>query len=323
MLGINVQSPPSRPAPPSDPLVEAWLDSLPPPTIRPSPKELRQWKLTNYHGLGSSVFVTCLILRGISLVVALSVTVIIAGVAAGRPGPLYARDRLVPVLVVCPIITLWTSAELVTAWLLQDGGIAPKIHLFVDGVIFLGVATATGMLLVDLICGLVDCPATFVSASDEIASVCLMVVLMIIQSFLLFFFICSYVDNARRRSKAMAGGLTTPRYANVTAPRPETRESAATAGPPLAMLEPLNLGKLTTTITLEELDPYPSQRRPAAGTYSHHEASIQTPPAAALESSALALAMSGLWDEPPLHQAGPLQRHGEGGSGTVHQNPQA
>jgi hypothetical protein len=48
----------------------------------------------------------------------------------------------------------------------------------VDGVTFLGVATATGMLLVDLICGFVDYPTTFSTAAEEIAGVCLMVVLM-------------------------------------------------------------------------------------------------------------------------------------------------
>ncbi|KAK4119189.1 hypothetical protein N657DRAFT_582198 [Parathielavia appendiculata] len=318
MLGINLRSPPSRPPPPYDPLVEAWLDSLPLPAARPSLKELRQWRLTNYHGLGRSVFVTCLILRGISLAVALSVTAIIAGVAAGRPGPLYARDRLVPVLVVCPVITLWTSAELVAAWLLRDGGIPTNIHLLVDGVIFLGVATATGMLLVDLICGLVDYPSTFGSASDEIASVCLMVVLMVIQSFLLFFFICNYVDGARKRSRAVAGGLRTPPYANITAPRPDIRESAAAAGPPLAFPERLKLGKITTTITLEEFDPEPSQRRPASGSSLHHKS-----PAAALECSTLALAMSGLWDERPFHQASPLQRHGEADSAKADQIPQS
>jgi hypothetical protein len=100
MLGINLRLSPSRPPPPPDPLVEAWLDSLPPPTARPSLKELRQWRLTNYHGLGRSVFVTCLIIRAISLAVALSVMGMIASVVAGRPGPFSVLGRLVPVLVV-------------------------------------------------------------------------------------------------------------------------------------------------------------------------------------------------------------------------------
>jgi hypothetical protein len=100
MWSINLRSQPSRPAPPYDPAVEAWLDSLPPPTAKPSSKELKQWRLTDYHGLGWSVFVTCNVLRTASLLVALSVMGIIASVAAGRQGPFYASERLVPVLVV-------------------------------------------------------------------------------------------------------------------------------------------------------------------------------------------------------------------------------
>jgi hypothetical protein len=100
MWRISLPSQPSRPSPPFDPVVEAWLDSLPPPTAQPSVKELRQWKLTNYHGLGWSVFVVCNVLRSASLAVALSVTGIIASVVAGRQDPIYALERLVPVLVV-------------------------------------------------------------------------------------------------------------------------------------------------------------------------------------------------------------------------------
>ena len=100
MWRINLRSQPSRPSPPFDPIVEAWLDSLPPPVVKPSSRELRQWRLTNYHGLGWSVFVICLVLRAASLAVALSVTGIIASVIAGRHGPFNAIDRLVPIVVV-------------------------------------------------------------------------------------------------------------------------------------------------------------------------------------------------------------------------------
>lgn len=95
-----MRSTPSRPPPPFDPLVEAWLDSLPPPTAKPSLKELKQWRLNDYHGLGRNVFVTCLILRIISLAIAGTVTSIIASVVAERQGPFYAVERLVPLLVV-------------------------------------------------------------------------------------------------------------------------------------------------------------------------------------------------------------------------------
>jgi len=100
MWGVDLWSPPPRPPPPCDPVVEAWLDSLPPPPTKPSTKELRQWRLTDYHGLGRNVFVICLVLRAISLVAALVVTGIIASVVGGRAGGFTAADRLVPILVV-------------------------------------------------------------------------------------------------------------------------------------------------------------------------------------------------------------------------------
>ncbi len=100
MWRINLPSLPSRPTPHLDPAVEAWLDSLPPPTTKPSIKELRQWRLNNYHGLGRSVFVTCIILRAASFAIAVSATGVIASVVVLRHRPYDVIERLVPVLVV-------------------------------------------------------------------------------------------------------------------------------------------------------------------------------------------------------------------------------
>lgn len=60
----------------------------------------------------------------------------------------------------------------------RDGGISPNVHVVVDGVLFLGVATAAGSLLVDVICGFTDFPATFDTAAEEISSACLLIVIM-------------------------------------------------------------------------------------------------------------------------------------------------
>ncbi|EAQ86163.1 hypothetical protein CHGG_07416 [Chaetomium globosum CBS 148.51] len=297
MWRINLRSQPSRPAPPYDPAVEAWLDSLPPPTAKPSSKELQQWRLTDYHGLGWSVFVTCNVLRTASLLVALSVIGIIASVTAGRQGPLGAFERLVPVLVVCPVVALWNTAELVVAGLRRDGGIPPKLHIGVDGVLFLGVATATGTLLVDVICGITDFGAIFDTAGEEIASICLLIVMMVIHSFLLFFFICHYVESVRNRSTtpATTGPGVVPQYAENSGPWPSAEYTASNTGPHAT---PEALKALPITSTLELRDSYqkphyktqvidvPSQPGPATGL----------PPAAVLEGTALAQAMSGLWD---------------------------
>lgn len=100
MWRIKLGSQPSRPSPPFDPIVEAWLESLPLPTTKPSSKELKQWRLSNYHGLGWSVFVICIVLRTASLTIALPVTGVIASVIAGRRGPFNAIERLLPVVIV-------------------------------------------------------------------------------------------------------------------------------------------------------------------------------------------------------------------------------
>lgn len=101
MWGFNLRSPrPSRSAPIFNPVIEAWLDTVPPPTAEPSSGELKQWRrLGNYHGLGRTAFVTCIILRAVSLVIALAATGIISSVVAGNHGQYYARDRMIPVLV--------------------------------------------------------------------------------------------------------------------------------------------------------------------------------------------------------------------------------
>lgn len=110
MWRSNPPSQPSRAPPPFDPVVEAWLDSLPPPAAKPSSKEIRQWRLTNYYGLGRSVFVTCIVLRAVSLAIALSVTCIIASVLAQRQGAFdVALDRLVPIVVVVGSLALSTG----------------------------------------------------------------------------------------------------------------------------------------------------------------------------------------------------------------------
>ncbi|KAK3308337.1 uncharacterized protein B0T15DRAFT_105583 [Chaetomium strumarium] len=254
MKGFTLRSQPSRPPPPFNPVVEAWLDSLPPPCAAPSSKELRQWRLSNYHGLGRNVFVTCLVLRAVSLVIAVSVTGTIASVVVNRHSPSGVYNGLIPVLVVCPTVALWNTAEFIAACVLLDGGICPNVHALVEALLFFGMATGTGMLLVDVICGLHDSPTTFESAPAEIASVCLLIVLMVIHSFLLFFFIWNYVDGVRRRPSARDGRLetTVTAYPHITSARhdPVLSQGKAT---PSASPEPQKPNHVTTT----ELDNIP------------------------------------------------------------------
>jgi hypothetical protein len=76
------------------------------------------------------------------------------------------------------VVVLWNVAEFIAACLLADGGMPPKVHVVVDALLFLGLAIAMGMLLVDIICGMMDFPSTFRTAPQEIAAACLLIVLM-------------------------------------------------------------------------------------------------------------------------------------------------
>ncbi|KXX77621.1 hypothetical protein MMYC01_204402 [Madurella mycetomatis] len=193
MRGFSLRQLPTRPASTFNPLVEAWLDSLPPPAVKPSRRELRQWRLRNVDSLGRDFFLTSILTRSISFALATAVTAIVLSIVVGKSGPLHALDRLLPALVVCPLTALWDVAEFITACFLRyngirDRGIPPDIHVWVDVALFLGVATATGLLLVDIIIGICDYGPHFDPLAEEIASACLLVFLMIIHSFLLFFF---------------------------------------------------------------------------------------------------------------------------------------
>jgi hypothetical protein len=78
----------------------------------------------------------------------------------------------------CPTVALWSIVEFVAAYVFRDGGIPPNVHVVVDSVLFLGVATAMAILLMDVISGLTDFASTFNTAGEEISSICLLVVLM-------------------------------------------------------------------------------------------------------------------------------------------------
>lgn len=52
------------------------------------------------------------------------------------------------------------------------------MHMWADGLVFLGAATATSILLVNIICGIADFGAVYDSAAQEISSACLMIILM-------------------------------------------------------------------------------------------------------------------------------------------------
>lgn len=142
-----------------------------------------------------------------------------------------------------------------------------------------------------------------------------------IHSFLLFFFVCSYADSKRRKSKEAVVQLT-PQYAYMAALWRDGRHSTDKAEPPTTP-PGLKLGHITTTVELQEFGQKPHYESPQFGISVHQTASPEQPPPVDLESAMLAQAMSGLWDvgaESPYH-ARPPRIHGEATSSEVGQTP--
>ncbi|KAK3370027.1 hypothetical protein B0H63DRAFT_305801 [Podospora didyma] len=199
-MGRDKLRQPSRPPPAFDPFVESWLDGLPPSTTKPSAEELAQWRLDERGGVGRDFFITSVVLRVLSLIFAATVTGLVISIVALQDGDRYAGlDRLIPVLVVCPIIILWNAAEFVTLCWLSGRGISFRIHVWADGLLFLGAAIATGFLLVDVVMGLGSYDDVLDTASKEIASACLLILVTILHTFLFFFFICNCLDRREKK----------------------------------------------------------------------------------------------------------------------------
>jgi hypothetical protein len=134
----------------------------------------------------------------------------------------------------------------------------------------------------------------------------------VIHSFLLFFFICTYVDSTRRKSTAAAGRSAMPQYAHNATLRPGARHTADRAGP-LTTRGPPRLGQITATVEMEEFQPKPHNEGRESGIPLHPKPTMVLAPAAAFENAGLAQAMSGLWDfdgESPS-QASPSRRYEE------------
>ncbi len=124
----------------------------------------------------------------------------------------------------------------------------------------------------------------------------------VIHSFLLFFFICSYADGNRRKSRPPAGHLA-PQYPH-TNPLWTGARHFTDKAQPLVTPVPLTPGQTTTVVELHQLDERPSPR-PLFGL------SLHQPTTTTEEHLMLARAMVGLWDEGaespylrPLHQYG-------------------
>lgn len=192
--------PPPRPPPVPNPLVESWLDSLPSSIINSSAQEFSHWRLNEEESLRRGWFIAGITLRALSLSLAIAITSITLSIIDDWNGG-FVFDRMTSVLVVCPIIIIWDAAEFMTLCFHRDRGILPKIHAVLDGLLFLGAATTTAIILVDLIAAWGGSGFGPNFQIREVVQVCLLVILMLIHSFLFFFFICRRLDDwAKRRS---------------------------------------------------------------------------------------------------------------------------
>ncbi|KAK0727505.1 hypothetical protein B0T26DRAFT_608440, partial [Lasiosphaeria miniovina] len=190
---------PARPPPVFNPTVENWLEGLPHSSIRLSSVDLGQWNRDGRRvRAGGRLLTGGIILRVSSLTFAAIVAFIALSILADQNG-VFAPNRLVPALVVCPLVVMWNTAELITLGCLRRGeGISPIIHVWVDGALFLGAAITTGFMLVDVVLG-IGSRDTFPGAgAREIVGACFLIAVMIIHSFYFFFFICNKIDRRER-----------------------------------------------------------------------------------------------------------------------------
>ena len=121
-----------------------------------------------------------------------------------------------------------------------------------------------------------------------------------IHSFLLFFFICNYVESIRMRSAtpATTGPDILPQYAQNSVPWPAAEYAASNKGPQITS-EAIKSMPITTTLELRDSYQKPYYRTQVFDVPSQPGPATGLPPAAVLEGAALAQAMSGLWDVEP------------------------
>ncbi|KAK3328539.1 hypothetical protein B0T19DRAFT_424872 [Cercophora scortea] len=161
MVRDTLRHPPPSHAPPRPPppvfnresTVDSWLESLPTNSTKPSPEELRQWSLNNRGGSRRAWLCNSIFLRGVSLVLALTITIYALYLFMGAQYSYHNNGRLTAALVVAPIAVAWDSIEFISIFTRLGEGISPQIHVWVDGVLCLGMVCAIILLLTDVILG--------------------------------------------------------------------------------------------------------------------------------------------------------------------------
>ena len=142
-----------------------------------------------------------------------------------------------------------------------------------------------------------------------------------IHSFLVFFFVCNYAENSRRKSTPAAGHLT-PQYGHIDMLWTNAGRAGDKAEPPATPV-PFKFGHLTA-VELHELDATPTREPPEFGiSLCQTTTAAEGRPTVPLEHAMLAGAMVGLWDQgaESRYHGRPPPRHGEPDSSEVDQIP--
>ncbi|KAH7632527.1 hypothetical protein B0T09DRAFT_75705 [Sordaria sp. MPI-SDFR-AT-0083] len=183
---------------PNNLVVESWLDTLPPLTKKPSRRDIKQWRRARggKPSAHRTWFIFSIVIRAISTVVAIIAWGL--NVAVFVESRLYwggVPDRMIAVFVVAPAIISWNTAEFITICVRKSSGIPSVYHAWVDGILFVGVATTTGIVLVDMIIGIAEFGSLYDGLlAKGIVLVAMLLLLMVLHSFLFFNYFCHKLD---------------------------------------------------------------------------------------------------------------------------------
>ncbi|KAL0465995.1 hypothetical protein QR685DRAFT_114607 [Neurospora intermedia] len=279
---------------PTNPVIESWLDALPPLAKEPCRRDIQQWRRA--RGVGLSVhrtwFIFSIIIRAISTAVAIIAwSLNMAVFVESRPYWGGVPGRMIAVLVVAPVIITWNTAEFIAICIRKSSGIPAVYHVGADGILFVGVAITTGIVLVDLIIG----TATFGSVYDEplakgIVEVAMLLLLMLLHSFLFFNYFCHKLDRRDSRPRVKRTGL----------PTGDQEAAALEGGQPTTQLEPPFRYKPYEYYAKQEMDIASVGQRPNEGFVIDKGIEDMEPTAAGSATPAAGQSEGQIWYKIPV-----------------------
>ncbi|KAK0652812.1 hypothetical protein B0T16DRAFT_406853 [Cercophora newfieldiana] len=195
--------------------VESWLDGVTNTILKPSPHDFSQWKADRRPKTHRAVYVTALVLRVFSTLLALSASVLV-GLSLSQRWRFWstrATERMILALVLCPLIAAWNSAEFITMAALEGKGIPPRLHVWFDGLFAMLLPVAAGLYIWKIIDYLPGWPLE--DGTIDLVAAGALLGLMFVHWFLFFFFWCSGMNKLGRKN-----GGARPRIMYLTTGQP-------------------------------------------------------------------------------------------------------